>query len=468
MIEENLKLQKLTSALLIKVERADTSFGRYFVVYLRKNNKKYTFFIKRDYKSHNEFLLKEHLNLFDFVEVDYYDYENSPGVPIFNTKEKIFQIKSIKKSEEKVDEKIKVAAFDLETDVDEEHDGFEFNINNQIFCISYCTSDGISKVLYWAPQKLEEEYNNKHFEYYSTERELILGFLRLLKETAPDILVAHNGYNFDIIFLWARAMYLDIPLLFGPSNKGLYWREAYPQEKTTSDERIQRILKQIVDEKTNQIKSTLIEYEYKKSNISYEDLAYIFKYFIDRENIVYNIKGCYLIDTLLIAHRELYHLLETFEIQNFKLDTLSKYFFKDRKKDVEGNKIGSYWRAGKEKLRDLLLYNLQDSRLNLKLAQLPLFVPYLCALSQKICDTPESILFYNVRANTSLYKSIIRNMALQNNTEIPVDPLEKEDYFNKAIESQEFKKKLEEIKAIRKKYEKEQLKFMQPRGFEPR
>jgi len=472
------ELLKLNSALLIKVERADTNFGRYFVIYLRHKNKKYAFSIKKDYYSHNEFLLKEKLRLFDYVDVEYYDEDECDGgIPIFKTKEKIFLLKLIKTAETKGDEKIVVAAFDLETDVNEESEEFVFDIKNQILCISYCDSNKTSKVLYWAPEKLEEKYDENSFEYYNTERELILGFLKLVGEKMPDILVSHNGYNFDVIFLWARAMFLEVPLLFGPSDKGLYWREGYPQKKITSDEQSLRILKQITDKKTNNIKSPIIEYNYKAGIISYEDIAFIFKEFVDRGNIIYNIKSYYLLDTLLIARRELYYLLETFEIQNFKLDTLSKYFFKEGKDGVEGSKIGVYWRKGGEKLRELLLYNLQDSALNLKIAQLHLFVPYYCALSQKINDYPESISFYNARANTSLYKSLIRNKAIETNIRIPGNSKEKaqfaqsanepnndkimsrKDFFNEAIGDADIKLKIEEIKTLRKEFADQMLKI---------
>ncbi len=458
-VETLKKSTKLSSALLIKVERADTNFGRYFVVYLRHKNKKYTAAIKKDYISHTEFLLKEKLQLFSYVDVEFCDDEVlCEGIPIFETSDAIALVKSIKTSEITGDEKTVVAAFDLETDVDEESTEFAFDVKNQILCISYCDTNGTSKVMYWAPEELEEKHKDKSFEYYKTERDLILGFLKTFKEASPDLLVAHNGYTFDLIFLWARAMFLKVPLVFGPSNKGLYWREAYSKEKITSDERLQRIWKQIVDEKTNQIKSPLIEYRYKTNLISYDDVAFVLKDFVDRENITYNMKSCHLLDTLLIAHRELFHLLETFEIQNFKLDTLSKYFFNDGKNDVDGSKVGVYWRQGGEKLRELLLYNLQDSALNLKLAQLPLFVPYYCALSQKISDYPESISFYNARANTSLYKSIIRNKAIETNLKIPDDSEEKNEYFNKALENEAFKAKVEKLKKLREEFADKMLK----------
>lgn len=47
-------------------------------------------------------------------------------------------------------------------------------------------------------------------EQYNSEKELIIGWVKFIMDTDPDILVQYNGYGFDWKYIYARAQILDI------------------------------------------------------------------------------------------------------------------------------------------------------------------------------------------------------------------------------------------------------------------
>jgi len=84
----------------------------------------------------------------------------------------------------------------------------------------------------------ERQHGNDHsvirIECYDTEREVLLAWKRLIKDSDPDILIGYNIFGFDFDFLWKRAEETNCVERFRDLGRIKYMPERFKEQKLAS------------------------------------------------------------------------------------------------------------------------------------------------------------------------------------------------------------------------------------------
>ncbi len=218
----------------------------------------------------------------------------------------------------KSDRKFSYLCFDIET---YNPGGVSDPMKDPVVMISYSSSDGRKGVLTW--KKSNQDYCNS----YSSEKEMIAGFVDLVKEIDPDFLISYNGDNFDLPYLRQRARINKVKLNIGWLN--------------------------------DEVKFT--HRGIRGSSASISGLVHI---------------DLYLVVLLLIG--------PSLKTDSFKLDDVAKEILGESKNEVDINNLALSWDKGK--IDHFVKYNLQDSLLTLKIADR--LMPQLFEISRLTGLTP--------------------------------------------------------------------------------
>jgi len=228
-----------------------------------------------------------------------------------------FEFKEIKQ-----DFDYNLLAFDIETSSIE-----GYNVKKDpILLISVYNQNTSIVITYKKPDKM-----NKNIILVKNEKELIIKFLEIVKNTNTHFLISYNGDGFDLPYIKTRAKVLGISNIL---DKYLYFKP--------------------------------------HKNIN-QSTTYI--------------KGIQHID----VYRIMQHLsrIGAINLFNLKLDDVYFYFFKKHKIDISYAEMQSYYDDSK-KLNKLIEYNLLDSKATFEIANL--FLMQYIKLSQTVGKTIQEVI----------------------------------------------------------------------------
>jgi len=84
----------------------------------------------------------------------------------------------------------------------------------------------------------EKQHQNDHsvirIECYDTEREVLLAWQRLIKESDPDIMTGYNIFGFDFDFMWKRAIETNCLERFRDMGRIKHYPERFKEQKLAS------------------------------------------------------------------------------------------------------------------------------------------------------------------------------------------------------------------------------------------
>ena len=101
-----------------------------------------------------------------------------------------------------------IASFDIETSFTDE----------QLFSIAIYSSKGQVVLM------IGENESTDNLVFFTSEKELINGFLNWMEQNDPDILIGWNCINFDLRFIARKCELLNIPFTLGRNREPVEWR----------------------------------------------------------------------------------------------------------------------------------------------------------------------------------------------------------------------------------------------------
>ena len=159
---------------------------------------------------------------------------------------------------------------------------------------------------------------------FKTEKELIIGFDKHIHDIQPDFLIGYNIYKFDMAYLVVRAEYLD--------------------------------------DKANQTLFTPNRFYKYRPNLTRIENSKI-------ETNAYGTMEYYYVPTHGIVQIDLYpYIRREYKLGSYTLNSVSEYFLKDKKDDIDHHQIHDYFNSGTPELIAVIAkYCVQDCRLVLNL-----------------------------------------------------------------------------------------------------
>lgn len=192
----------------------------------------------------------------------------------------------------------KILSFDIEV---YNAQGMPNAQDDAIIMMSLSSNHGLNKVL--STKKSRHEY----VETFDSEEDMLKGFVKLIKEENPDMLVGYNSDVFDLPYIKKRADVLNVELDLGVDG----------------------------------------------SSVKFQKRGF---------NNAGIIKGRVHVDLYLLARQYM-------QLDHYTLERVYLELFDEEKIDVPGDKIFEYWDSDGDQLEELFDYSMDDARTTMEIGE---------------------------------------------------------------------------------------------------